>query len=184
MDSPGQNPSSIDFDDEIWDIFVRGIEIYYSMICPTKLWFFMKGVSMEHTSPLVVIGRILHETYFRGRVKNVLIDGQVSIDFLSYGDKIVVHEVKKSSSALDAARLQVQYYILQLLRRGVEKVYGVIHIPRERRRVRVYLDKEGYRLLREKVREIERIRGMVTPPPPKKIRFCGKCSYNSLCWVE
>ncbi len=184
MDSSKENSSSLEFDDEVWEVFVRGVEIYYSMICPTKLWFFMKNINMEHTSPLVIIGKILHETYFKRRVKNVLIDNQISIDFLTYRDTIVVHEVKKSSAALDASKLQIQYYILQLLRRGAKKVYGVIHIPREKRKIRVYLDKEGFRLLKQQIQFIEEIRSRETPPPPKKNRFCRRCSYNSLCWVE
>jgi len=102
--------------------FVRGVEIYYSVVCPTKLWLFMKGLGREHESSLVILGRLLHERFFRRRVKNVLVEERASIDFLSYGDKIVIHEVKHSDKLYEADKLQVMYYILVLLNKGVKKV--------------------------------------------------------------
>jgi len=29
------------------ELFVRGIEVSYLYICPTKLWFFTHGIAME-----------------------------------------------------------------------------------------------------------------------------------------
>ncbi len=184
MDSDQQTTFSIDFSGELPEFFVRGVEVYYYKVCPTKLWLFSRGLTREYESELVVLGRILHEKHFKRHIKNVLLDGVVSIDFISYGDKVLVHEVKRSDVLEEADRLQVQYYILHLLSKGVEKVYGVIHYPRRKKRVRVWLDKEGYRNLKEAIRRVEEIKSLEVMPTPTWKSICGRCSYFEFCWVD
>ncbi len=184
MDSGEPSSSSPSYEDFPLDEFVRGVEIYYSVVCPTKLWLFMKGLGREHESSLVILGRLLHERFFKRRVKNVLVEEKASIDFLSYGDKIVIHEVKHSDKLSHADRLQIMYYILVLLNKGVNKVYGVIHYPRQRRRERVRLTKEGYREIMERIRFIEELRNSDEMPPPEWKPICRRCSYHEFCWLE
>ncbi len=184
MDSDQPTISSIDFSIELPELLIRGVEVYYYEVCPTKLWLFSKGLSREYESQLVVLGKILHEKHFKRRLKNVLLDEMVSIDFISYGDRILIHEVKRSDVLEEADRLQVQYYILHLLSKGVEKVYGVIHYPKRKRKVKVWLDKEGFKRLKDALRKIEEIKSSDEMPTPKWKKICSKCSYFEFCWVD
>ena len=39
------------------DLLITGTEINYLFVCPTKLWYFTKGITMEQESEWVDLGR-------------------------------------------------------------------------------------------------------------------------------
>ena len=184
MESEEQNTSSIELDETLLELYIRGLEVYYSAICPTKLWLFSHNLGREHESEYVILGRILHEKYYRRYIRNIHVDEKVSIDFISYRDRILIHEVKRSDVAEEADRLQVLYYILTLLNKGVSKVYGVIHYPRRKKKVRIYLDKDGYRRLIKQLEYTAKIKDMDSMPKPMWKKICRRCSYREFCWVD
>ena len=179
-----QDTSTIEFDESLLELYIRGIEVYYSAVCPTKLWLFSRGLGREHESEYVILGRILHEKHYSRRVKNIHVDEKVSIDFITYRDRIIIHEVKRSDVVEEADKLQIQYYILTLLNKGVERVYGIIHYPRKKRKLRIYLDREGYKKLRKHLEIVKRIKESSEMPRPKWKKICRRCSYYEFCWVD
>lgn len=184
MESEELNTSSIALDESILELYIRGLEVYYSVICSTKLWLFSHDLGREHESEYVILGRILHEKYYRRYIKNLHLDEKVSIDFISYRDRILIHEVKRSDVLEEADRLQVQYYILHLLSKGVKKVYGVIHYPKRKKKVKVWLDKEGFKRLKDALRKVREIKSSDDMPTPKWKKICSRCSYFEFCWVD
>lgn len=70
-----------------------GTQINYYFICHKKLWLFSHNIDMEHTSDKVYQGKLLHETSYKRKLKEIEL-GNIKIDFLESGCEI--HEIKKS----------------------------------------------------------------------------------------
>jgi len=183
MDLGMPGNSSLEYDESIFELIVRGVEVYYSSICLTKLWLFSRNLGRETENSLVEVGKLLHNKYFKNKIKNILFDNIVSIDFITRGNRIIIHEVKHSDIAQEADELQVSYYIFYLLNKGVERVYGIIHYPKKRKTIKVYLSKDRYQKLKDHIKLVNRIKSIDSPPKPKKNRFCKRCSYRDFCWV-
>lgn len=110
------------------ELFVRGIEINYLYVCPTKLWFFTHGITMEQESEWVDLGKFLHEQRYENEEKEVLI-GPIRIDFISRGDVIEVHEVKLGKRMERAHEMQALYYLYYLKKHGI-KAKAILHYPK------------------------------------------------------
>ncbi|MEM2142576.1 MAG: CRISPR-associated protein Cas4 [Candidatus Thorarchaeota archaeon] len=161
---------------------VSGTMINYVVVCPRKLWLFSRGLSREQDSELVTLGALLHSTSFPRRKKEVLILGRFTIDHTSRGQRVIVHEVKKTKNYSNAARAQLLFYLYEMERLGVPCT-GELHFRSESRKEHVVLDDEGRK---EVERLIEQVRSVVlseTPPAPQAGAPCRACSYRDYCWV-
>ena len=77
---------------------IKGIEVSYYIICRRKLWLFSNFIQFERYSDFVEIGKIISEESFkRERFKEIEIES-VKIDFLKFGDEIIVNEVKNQKN--------------------------------------------------------------------------------------
>ena len=160
------------------EMHITGVKIAYYYICPTKLWLFSHGITMEKESDLVALGKLIHETSYSGH-REVQI-GDIAIDFVRRGEKIEVHEIKKSKKMEKAHRMQVLYYLYYLKQRGIN-ARGVIDYPKAKRRVYVELTPEDEMELEKALGDIERIiNGRM--PPPKRRGICKKCAYYEFCF--
>jgi len=133
---------------------------------------------MEAESDLVLLGKLLHETGYKRKFKEVSI-GRVKIDFLERVGEI--HEVKRSGRMEKAHLFQLLYYIYYLKRLGVE-VRGVLHYPLLKRTVKVELtdDREGE--MEAILEDMKCVISRGEPPKAERKTFCRKCSYFELCW--
>lgn len=48
---------------------------------------------MEHTSDLVSIGKLIHETTFEREKKKEMIDNKICVDIIKRGEQIVLREI-------------------------------------------------------------------------------------------
>ena len=71
---------------------VTGVKINYLYVCKTKLWLFSHKIAFESESDYVKMGRLLHETYFIYKKKNLLLD-KISLDFIEKGDGVIIREI-------------------------------------------------------------------------------------------
>lgn len=80
---------------------VTGTHVNYYFVCMRKLWLFANSIQMEHTSELVDMGRLIHETSYQRRssaYEEVEIGG-IKIDYFDAKNKLI-HEVKKPHNML------------------------------------------------------------------------------------
>ncbi|MFY9194543.1 MAG: CRISPR-associated protein Cas4 [Methanoculleus sp.] len=160
-----------------------GTQVNYSLICLTKLWLFSHNVTMESSSDLVAMGQFIHETSYSRERKDVVI-GRIGIDFVKKGDRITVHEVKKSKRFEKAHRYQVYYYIYYLqVVLGIPDVDGMLDYPKIRKQEHLTLTDDIREELEQILHRIEKTVQLQHPPPPVRGGHCKKCAYYELCWV-
>jgi len=162
------------------DLRITGVKVAYYFVCPTKLWLFSHNISMEHESDYVQIGKLIHETSYKGR-DGVNID-EIAIDFIKRGDVIEVHEVKKARSIEEAHKMQLLYYLYYLKKKGIKAV-GYIDYPKLRKREYLELNPDYERKIEFVLQDIKRIIEGKMPAPVFK-RICRKCAYAEFCFAE
>ncbi|MDI6708093.1 MAG: CRISPR-associated protein Cas4 [Candidatus Thermoplasmatota archaeon] len=112
-----------------------GTQINYYFVCKRKLWLFSNNLEMEHFSDTVLLGKLLHETSYARKFKEIELEG-IKIDFLEKGCEI--HEIKKSKKIENAHIYQLLYYLYYLKKLGIYG-RGIINYPLLRRKVDVEL---------------------------------------------
>ena len=186
MDSLNQN----NFLQEFHEIFRKetaftGVQINYFIHCKTQLWYFSHYLTREQESELVILGKILHEIAFKNIKKNFLIDQKISIDFIRKGNKLILHDIKKSDKFQEAHYYQMLYYLYYLKHeKGIENVEGIINYPLKRKIVKVELTPEKELELQNILQKIKEIISLPKPPKPEKKKYCRKCAYFEFCWAE
>lgn len=158
---------------------ITGTQIAYYTICHRKLWLFSKNISMEHTSELVEIGKIIHESSYSRKKKEINLEG-IKIDILE-AKRGIIHEVKKSKSLEESHIWQLKYYLYYFKQLGIE-IEGIIDYPKLKRRERISLTEEDISKIEKMLNEIEEIMIKVSAPPPIHKPYCKKCSYFEFCY--
>ena len=162
---------------------ITGTHFNYYFVCPRKLWLFANGINMEHTSELVVEGKLIHEDSYpqrSGKYEEIEIDG-VKVDFYDARSK-VIHEIKKTDKIEQAHEWQLKYYISVFERNGIDGVSGVLEYPAMRKTKEIFLSDVD----RERISEIESgimdVINSETCPPLINKGFCRNCSYYEFCY--
>ena len=168
-------------DEEFAALRTNGIKVNYWAVCPRKLWLFAKGLRLEATSDRVLLGRLLHEnTYATLPRREVMLDELVRVDVLEGRERVL--EVKHSRRLLQAARLQVAYYLLYLRHLGAGELVGELRFPKERRREEVHLTPELEAKVAEALRGVAQVEALPSPPQVDYMPICRHCAYAELCW--
>lgn len=138
----------------------------------------------DRNDPYLELGRFLnHKAYPRSKRRELTLPG-VKLDLIETdGSQVVVAEVKKSSRFVEAASLQLLFYLKRLEDHGI-RARGELRVPKERRRFFVELDDEGRANLKEAIQGLQELLAKPLPPPPKRIPFCRRCAYREFCWGE
>lgn len=155
-----------------------GTQVNYYFVCRRKLWFFSHDLSMEEKSDAVLLGKLLHETRYKRKFKEVNL-GRIKIDFLEHGTE--VHEIKRSRRIEKAHAHQLRYYLYYLKKLGVD-ASGVLNYPLLGRKVDVSLTQEDETEMQQTLQNMEKILALEMPPPAVRLGICKKCSYYELCW--
>ncbi|MGB9887679.1 MAG: CRISPR-associated protein Cas4 [Moorellales bacterium] len=156
------------------------VQAYY--VCPRQVWLQSRQICPDEDNVYLELGRLTSQTSY-GRERREVHFGHLAIDLVRRGDhQLVVGEVKHSSRAHEAARMQLAFYLYELRQMGIE-AEGELLFPEERRRERVVLDEELSQKVEETKRRIAALVAADLPPPPQRHRFCGKCAYLELCWA-
>lgn len=158
---------------------VNGTLIWYYYICKREVWLIGHSIDADQENNFIVLGRHLHEIFYKMEKKELLIDNVIKIDVLS--TKKVIGEVKKSSKYLESAKMQLAFYLYYLKQKGIS-MEGELLIPEERKREKVVLTKELEKELEIAIDEIQKIIKMEKPPKPQKIPYCKNCAYKEMCW--
>ncbi len=161
------------------NLIITGTQIAYLIVCPRKLWLFSKNISMEHTSELVEIGKIIHENSYSRKRKEINLEG-IKIDLLE-AKRGIIHEVKKSKSLEESHLWQLKYYLYYFKKLGID-IEGIIDYPKLRRRERIKLTDNDAIEIENKLQEIRRVVVLNSMPSVINKPYCKKCSYYEFCY--
>jgi len=162
---------------------ITGTHFNYYQICHRKLWLFDHSIQLEHTSELVEMGTLIHETSYpqrSERFEEIEIEG-IKLDFYDPAHR-VVHEIKKSDKKENAHIEQLKYYLYVLEKNGIVGVKGVLEYPKLHHTLPVELTQNDREILEQHLSVIHSIIERDTCPPPLSISKCTSCSYFDFCW--
>ncbi len=164
------------------EVHIVGSYIQAYIICPRQAWLMARQICPDEDNEYLELGRLINRQAY-GRERKEVALGHLKIDVVRRGGKdLIIGEVKKSSRAREAARMQLAFYLYELREMGVE-AEGELLFPEERRRERLVLDEA---LAREVEDLNARVRALIfrdKAPLPERTRFCGKCAYAEFCWA-
>jgi len=95
---------------------LTGTVINYYHHCRRQCWLFCNKINLEDNSEDVRIGKVLHELKTDGK-------SEVAIESIKL-DKITneyVVEMKKSDADINAALAQLEFYLVTLRRKGIDR---------------------------------------------------------------
>ena len=163
------------------DIDIGGTLIWYYFICPREVWLIGHQINPDQGDDNVSVGRFIQDHSYQRERKELLVGHSKMDVFRVTEGGLVVGEVKKSSRFKESARMQLAFYLSELMDRGIN-AKGELRFPQERVREQVVLDDQTQHKLDVAKTEIRRIIDLPKPPPPAKIRYCPKCAYAEFCW--
>jgi CRISPR-associated exonuclease Cas4 len=138
-------------------------------------------IDPEHEHDLLDQGRLNNEEHYQRADKELELPGIKVDQVRREGDELVLGEVKKSSSGLDASILQLIYYLYRLEQEEV-RARGEVLIPKERKKIPVVLDDEARARLERATKEITALLEQPRPPKAKRLKYCPNCAYAEFCW--
>lgn len=166
---------------------LTGTLLWYWAICRREAWLLGHALTPNEDDPYLELGRFLSQyAYPKAQRRELSLPG-IKIDLIGFEregvEEVVAVEIKKSSRFLEAARLQVLFYLHRLEEEGIV-AYGELRIPKERKRFPVKLDAKSRLQLQQAIADLEQLLEENLPPPPKRIHFCRRCAYREFCWAE
>ena len=135
---------------------------------------------MEQESDLVKMGKLIHETSYGRKVKEIKIGENIVFDHLDVKSKII-HEVKKSNKMESAHEWQLKYYLYCLYERGIKDFKGQLNYPKLKKVKDVVLTEADINRLNEVILDIKKIYAEPIPVVNKK-KGCLKCAYYEFCF--
>lgn len=158
---------------------VTGTIINYYVHCKRQCYMHYHKINMEDESELVKIGKAIHEE------KNT---EEISIENIKL-DKIgkeYLTEIKKSDADLEAAKMQVLYYLYKLKEKGILRK-GKIEVIEKNKSARkiheILLTEENEINLKKLIEKIEILVNQNEIPPVEKDKKCKKCAYYPYCYI-
>lgn len=160
---------------------VGGTMIWYYYICRRQVWLISHKLTPDDEDTNIQIGRLIDQTAY-AREKKELVVGNSKMDiYRQTDDGLVVAEVKKSSHYRYSARMQLCFYLKELLKRGITAT-GELRFPKEKTMERVSLNETTLQELEQTELAIHEIVAQPLPPPALKVRLCAHCAYAEFCW--
>jgi len=164
------------------EIRITGSMVQAYMVCSRQTWLMSRQVYPGEDNIYLELGRLINEESYRRERKEIQL-GHLKIDLIRKDTKqIIVGEIKKSSRAENAARLQLAFYLYELAEMGID-AEGELLYPEERHKEKVVLDEFLFKEVERVKIEIYKLILADKPPLPQWITSCGKCSYAELCWA-
>jgi CRISPR-associated exonuclease Cas4 len=164
---------------------ITGTHFNYFQVCKRKLWLFANNVTFEHTSDLVLEGKLIHEESYPLRsekYEEIEIDG-IKVDYYDTKNK-VIHEIKKSNKVEKAHEWQLKYYMYVFEQHGVDGVTGILEYPTLRKTQQIVLSDVDRDMIKEMLADIDKVITCDDCPPIIKKGICKNCSYYEFCFTK
>ena len=163
-------------------LIMNGTLINYYYICKRKLWLSYNKINLESNSEDVLIGKELHNELNKSKNTEIELDG-IKIDKLT--DDYVI-EIKKSDSNIEAAILQLKYYLYVLDSYGIHRngKLKIIEKDKSDRDIKIIYNDTIKKEVEDTIQKIEQIINNSTIPTINKdVKKCKKCSYYEFCLI-
>lgn len=159
---------------------INGTLVWYYHICPRQVWFIYHSITGEQNNDFLILGKHIHEIFYKHRKKELLIDNTIKVDLIE--EEGILVEVKKSSRNLESALMQLAFYLYYFKTEKGITLSGKLLVPEERKQIMLELNPQLEEKLKETFRGIKEIISAPKPPPSRKILHCKKCAYRDICW--
>ncbi|WP_303865040.1 CRISPR-associated protein Cas4 [Alkalibaculum bacchi] len=161
---------------------ITGTVMNYFFHCHRQCWLFYNRINLEDNSEDVHIGKILHEIKSKGKNTEIVVDS-VKLDKIT--DEYVI-ELKKSDADLEAAKMQLAYYLFILSRKGIDRVGKLQVIEKNKQEKTIHiviLNDEMIQKIEKVLSEIKLLLTKENPPEPVVKKGCKKCAYYEYCFL-
>jgi len=165
---------------ELSDFIANGTLVWYYYICKREVWLIAHGIEPYQDDDFISLGRIIHETRYRNKKKELMVDDKIKIDLIA--NHKIIGEIKKSSKFLQSAKMQLAFYLYYLKQEKGISLSGELLIPEERKRIELTLTPALEKEIENAIKEIEKIAKLPKPPPATKNKYCRNCAYKEFCW--
>ena len=166
-------------------MYINATLINLYNVCQRELWLHANGIRFEHTSDLVLEGKLIHEDSYPQRsekYEEIELDG-ITVDYYDAKSK-VIHEIKKSNKVEKAHEWQVKYYLYVFEQNGIEGVTGLLEYPVLRKTQPVILSDLDREKIEAMKKDIEKIVSDENCPPLIQKSLCRNCSYFEFCYSK
>jgi len=149
------------------------------LTCHRETWLEYHAIHSDQDHEYLALGRLIHETSYERHRKEIFIDQLLKID-LFRGE--LVAEVKKSSRHMEAARLQLAYYLYYLKHEKGLNFDGILLFPKERKTEKIKLVPDLEEKIETIISEIKDLVKLPKPPSVRRIKYCRTCAFREFCW--
>ena len=163
------------------EVNITGTLIWYYAICKRECWLMAHHIEPEHENDFLEQGRLNTTAHYQREAKEIELPSGVRVDKVRRENgKLILSEIKKTSKFIEAASLQLAYYLWLMEQEGIEAI-GEILVPEERERKEIRLDDMREQLI-EAMNAIATLVQAATPPKATWLHYCKTCAYNEFCW--
>jgi len=152
------------------------------MVCPRQAWLGYHAIDGDKNNEYLKLGTYIHQNAY-SREKKEKSFGNSKFDTIhSIDGEVIVGEIKKSSSCLESARMQLAYYLYILRQDGI-RATGLLQFPEEKRTEELILTDEIVQAVEDNLARLEKLVNEPLPPKAKWEKYCSTCSYSEICWA-
>ena len=161
---------------------INGTIINYYYHCKRQCYLFSNRINMEDNSEDVRIGRVLHEIRAKDE-KNAEIKYENMV--LDKINKQNIEEYKKSDADIEAAEMQLLFYLKNLEDKGIKREGRLIFEEKNKagKSEKVVLNDKSRNKLNNCIKDIEKLLGQSEIPKVEKKKTCKRCSYYDYCYI-
>lgn len=159
---------------------ITGTIVNYYIHCKRQCYLSVHKINLEGNSELVAIGKAIHEQKAKINKNSEISIENIKIDKIS--DKYIT-EIKKSDADIEAATMQLKYYMYILNKKGIKKdgKIEVIDNKKENKITIIPYTEELEKEVETLIDEIENFINSNIIPPFLAENKCKKCAYYEYC---
>lgn len=161
---------------------INGTIINYYFHCKRQCYLFANRINMEDNSEDVRIGRVLHQIKAQDNKNSEIKYDNMAMDKVT--DNYVI-ELKKSDADIEAARMQVLFYLDNLEKKGIVKEGKLIFEEKTSKDKveKIVLNSKNRLTLQKCKKEIQELLKSKEPPKVVYKKSCQRCAYYEYCYL-
>lgn len=161
---------------------INGTIINYYFHCKRQCYLFANRLNMEDNSEDVRVGRVLHEIKAKEEKNTEIKFENMALDKIT---QKYIEEFKKSDADVNAARMQLLFYLKNLEDKGVKKEGKLICLEKNKKEKIeiVILNDETKKELEKCILDIDKLMQQNEVPKTEKKNTCKRCAYYEYCYI-